>query len=70
MSVKLGKMQRESSDSLPHPGSFVPIIFYNLSFPRGSDGKESACNAVDLGSIPGLGRFPGQGDKTHSSILA
>ena len=27
-------------------------------FPGGSDGKESACNARDLGSIPGLGRFP------------
>ena len=28
-------------------------------FPCGSDGKESACNAGDLGSIPGLGRSPG-----------
>ena len=25
------------------------------------DGKESACNAGDLGSIPGLGRSPGEG---------
>ena len=31
-------------------------------FPGGSDGKESACNATDLGSIPGLGRFPGEGN--------
>ena len=31
------------------------------SFPGGSDGKESAWNAGDLGSIPGLGRFPGEG---------
>ena len=31
-------------------------------FPGGSDGKESACNAGDLGSIPGLGRFPGEGN--------
>ena len=29
--------------------------------PCGSAGKESACNAGDLGSIPGSGRFPGQG---------
>ena len=29
-------------------------------FPRGSAGKESACNSGDLGSIPGLGRFPGE----------
>ena len=27
----------------------------------GSDGKESACNAEELGSIPGLGRSPGRG---------
>ena len=27
----------------------------------GSAGKESACNAGDLGSIPGLGRSPGEG---------
>ena len=30
-------------------------------FPGGSDGKESACNAGDLGSIPGSGRSPGEG---------
>jgi len=38
-------------DRLPSP------IF--LDFPRGSDGKESACNAGDLCSIPRLGRSPG-----------
>ena len=32
-----------------------------LGFPRGSAGKESAFNAGDLGSIPGLGRSPGEG---------
>ena len=31
-----------------------------LGFPGGSAGKESACNAGDLGSIPGLGRSPGE----------
>ena len=30
-------------------------------FPGGSAGKEFACNAGDLGSIPGLGRSPGEG---------
>ena len=30
-----------------------------LGFPGGSDGKESASDAGDLGLIPGLGRFPG-----------
>jgi len=37
------------------------LIMYVLGFPGGSDGKVSACNAGDLGSILGLGRSPGQG---------
>ena len=32
-----------------------------LGFPCGSAGKESACHVGDLGSIPGLGRSPGEG---------
>ena len=32
-----------------------------MDFPCGSTGKESACNAGDLASIPGLGRSPGEG---------
>ena len=32
----------------------------NKGFPCGSAGKESACNVGDLGSIPGLGRSPGE----------
>ena len=39
-----------------------------LVFPDGS-GKESACNVGDLGLILGLGRSPGGGHATHSSIL-
>ena len=35
-------------------------------FPGGSDGKESACNAGDLGLTPNLGRSPGGG---HSNPL-
>ena len=35
-----------------------------LGFPRGSDGKESTCNAGELGSIPGLGRSSGGGHST------
>ena len=35
---------------------------YEKSFPGGSDGKESTCNAGDLGLIPGLGRSPGEGN--------
>ena len=40
-------------DRLPTP------VF--LDFPCGSAGKESTCNAEDLGLIPGLGRSPGEG---------
>ena len=36
----------------------------------GSDSKASVYYERDLGSIPGLGRFPGEGKATHSSILA
>ena len=38
----------------------LPIPIF-LGFPGGSVGKESTCNAGDLGSIPGLGRSPGKG---------
>ena len=33
-----------------------------MGFPGGSDSKDSACNAGDPGSIPGLGSFPGKGN--------
>ena len=32
-----------------------------MGFPFGTAGKESVCNAGDLGSIPGLGKSPGEG---------
>ena len=38
----------------------LTILFYS-GFHSGSDGIESACNSGDLGSIPGLGRAPGEG---------
>ena len=41
-----------------------------MDFPGGSDGKVSVYNAEDLGSIPGSGKSPGEGNATHSSILA
>jgi len=42
----------------------------NLGFPCGSAGKESACNAKDLDSIPVLGRSLEKEKATHFSILA
>ena len=43
----------------PGEGIGYPLVF--LGFPCGSAGRESACNAGDLGSIPELGRSPGEG---------
>ena len=36
--------------------------YLSLGFSGGSDGKASACNPGDLGSIPGSGRSPGEGN--------
>ena len=46
-------------------GKVMSLLFNMLSrlyFPGGSDSKASAYNAGDLGSIPGLGRSPGEGN--------
>ena len=37
------------------------LLSKRMGFPSGSVGKESARHAGDLGSVPGLGRFPGEG---------
>jgi len=39
----------------------IPTVGDYRGFPGGSDGEESACNAGHPGSIPGLGRSPGEG---------
>ena len=41
-----------------------------MDFPGGSDGKASAYNAGDPGSIPGLGRSPGEGNGNPLQYLA
>ena len=38
------------------------LLFSPQGFPGSSDGKESACNPGDLGSVPRLGRSPGEGN--------
>ena len=45
---------------LSAPGFFEVMLIY--SFSGGSDGKESTYNAEKLGSIPGLGRSPTEGN--------
>ena len=54
---------RESA-KLSH-SAIYQLCSLRQGFPGGSVGKESACNAGDPGSIPGLGRSPGEG-KGHS----
>ena len=41
---------------------FAKELLLHLSSPGSSDGRASACNAGDLGSIPVLGRSPGEGN--------
>ena len=38
------------------------FLVSKVSFPGGSDGRESTCSAGDLGSIPGSGKSPGEGN--------
>ena len=57
-------LQKGEKNNHFHPwswGGFHFVVFtIPKGFPCGSAGKESACNAGDLGSIPGLGRSPGE----------
>ena len=54
--VMVSTLDSESSD----PSSNLNGTF--MGFPRGSDGKASACSAGDPGSISGSGRSPGEGN--------
>ena len=47
--------------------TYAYIYMHNISqgLPRWLSGTESACNAGDTGLIPGLGRFPGEGNGNH-----
>ena len=44
------------------PGTILSLSFLIMGFSGDSVGKESACNTGDPGSIPGLGRSPGEGN--------
>ena len=55
-------VQRERSSTQPGMLMGSWVFWYASGFPGGSDGKESACNAGDPGSIPGSGRSPGGGN--------
>ena len=50
-------------------GSLISMVHTARGFPGGSDGKVSACNAGDPGSIPGLGRSLEKEMATYSKTL-
>ena len=54
--VKAKDALQEPSEEHGHAGALIS------DFSGGSDGEESACNAGDLGLIPGSGRCPGEGN--------
>ena len=61
----------QSSKTISEEGSYTIQDIYIMGFPGGSDGKLSACNAGDPGSIPGSGRSPGEGNSyplQHSGL--
>ena len=55
---------RFDNETISHKEIFSIYEYFaqNIDFPCGSDGKASAYNAGDPGSIPGLGRSPGEGN--------
>ena len=50
-----------AATSVDKPQAYFPLPLLPRDFPGGSDGEASAYNVGDLGSIPGLGRSPGEG---------
>ena len=48
--------------NVPHGTSQICANFMNRGFPSGSEGKASAYDAGDPGSIPGSGRYSGEGN--------
>ena len=45
---------------MTYSACITETLYPSIGFAGGSDGKESVCNAGDLGLIPGLGRFLGK----------
>ena len=55
-------VDRDCSHEIKRRLLFGRKAMTNLGFPGSSDSKETACNVGDLGSIPGLEKFPGEGN--------
>ena len=69
-STKTQYSQKEKKTRLASREQNKPEMSPALGFPGGSDGKDSACNAGDPSSIPGLGRSPGEGNGNPLCIIA
>ena len=59
--VKIPTMQTQCAGRMVSTPKLEQLSSSFMGFPCGSAGKESACSMGDLGSIPGLGRSPGEG---------
>ena len=61
---KIAAIMAQKHDKMWHlqPSKRNLSMAQTIGFPGSSDGKESACNAGDLGLIPGLERSPGEGN--------
>ena len=56
------QMSKMDLDEVGQESHRVRSLCTEGGFPGGSEGKASACNVEDLGSIPRLGRSPGEGN--------
>ena len=65
MHIKKQQHRKQSKYLLIH-NTYITI---HPNLPGGSDGKGSACNAGDLGSVPGLRRSPGEGNCLPTPIF-
>ena len=57
--VVLDKIKEETPEG---KNRFYTSIYGSVGFSGGSEDKESVCSTGDLGSVPGSGRYPGEGN--------
>ena len=73
--ISLPQFLPKACNIFASPNILVLVIHFTSKlsplegFPGDSDGKESTCNVGDLGSIPGLGRSPGERNPLQYSCL-
>ena len=60
----------ERGEGINQEAGIKRYTLLNIKFPGSSDGKESACNVRDSGSIPEWGRSPGEGNGNPHQYFA